>query len=48
MLHLYSVCIIQIHRPWPRWVHFFWKHNTLLEFLGSGATYVTLVVSRAQ
>ena len=29
-------------------MHFFWKRNFLLEFLGSGATYVTLVVSRAQ
>ena len=29
-------------------VHFFWKRNFLLEFLGSEATYVTLVVSRAQ
>ena len=29
-------------------VQFFWKHNFLLEFLGSEATYVTLVVSRAQ
>ena len=29
-------------------VHFFREHNFLLEFLGSEATYVTLVVSRAQ
>ena len=26
-------------------VHFFWKRNFLLDFLGSEATYVTLVVS---
>ena len=37
----------RVHLDAPA-VHFFWKRNFPLEFLGSEATYVTLVVSRAQ
>ena len=37
----------RVHRDVPP-LHFFWKRNFPLEYLGSEGTYVTPVVSRAQ